>query len=313
MVEIASVSFQISRTYNGNYYVLYAVDFLNDDFVYVYHEMQSSGSEYESGYGSVTGGVTGGVYSGADTYSKSNTISLTINHSIHGVIAHRTHTSTQLDGVGFDGTNATISSTTSTEFIWENTQLCADLSRDVFAIGVPLQNKYEINYSGPAEIIDNMNSDELRATVSVTTTKSQLEYAVLMGGEVVASGTNGDYDMPPNPDVVGTTFISDGYPTGVMMVVNNNISLPQSYNTTTPTYLQSSGVINASNEACKNIAVRPDGKAAYFGVNTLDVGGLELIVVKNKDGTGTAIKDVPAYIDGTHPTIACPVFGYRRK
>lgn len=306
---ITSVSFQISSTYNGNYYVLYAVDFLNDDFVYVYHEMQRSGSEYESGYGS----VTGGVYSGADTYSKSNTISLTINHSIHGVIANRTHTSTQLKGVGFDGTNATISSTTSTEFIWENTQLCADLSRDVFAIGVPRPNKYAINYSGPAEIIDNMNSDVLRAKVSVTTTKSQLEYAVFMGGEVVASGTNGDYDMPQNPDVVGTTFISDRYPRGVMMVVNNNISLPHSYNTTTPTYLQPSGTINARNEACKNIAVRPDGKAAYFGVNTFDVGGLELLVVKNKDGTGTAIKDVPPYIEGTHPTIACPVFGYRRK
>lgn len=309
LVEITSVSFQISSTYNGNYYVLYAVDFLNDDFVYVYHEMQSSGSEYESGYGS----VTGGVYSGADTYSKSNTISLTINHSIHGVIANRMHTSTQLKGVGFDGTNATISRTTSTEFIWENTQLCADLSRDVFAIGVPLQNKYEINYSGPAEIIDNRNSDVLKAKVSATTTKSQLEYAVFMGGEVVASGTNGDYDMPPNPDVVGTTLISDVYPDGMMMVVNNNISLPPSYNITSPTYLQSSGGINARNEACKNIAVRPDGKAAYFGVNARDAGGLELLVVKNKDGTGTVIKDVPPYIEGTHPTIACPVFGYRRK
>ena len=312
-VEITAVSFQISRTYNGNYYVLYAVDFLNDDFVYVYHEMQSSGSEYESGSGSITSGVTGGVYSGADTYSKSNTIALTINHSVHGVIAQRTHTSTELNGVGFDGENATISSTTDTEFIWDKTQLCADLSRDVFAIGVPLPNKYEINYSGPAEIIDGMNYDELRATVSVTTTNSQIEYAVFMDGEAVVSGTNGDFAMPPNPDTIGTTSISDGYPDGMMMVVNNNISLPPSYNITEPTYLQSSGGINARNEACKNIAVRPDGKAAYFGVNARDAGGLELLVVKNKDGTGTVIKDVPPYIDGTHPTIACPVFGYRRK
>ena len=309
-VEITAVSFQISRTYNGNYYVLYAVDFLNDDFVYVYHEMQSSGSEHEVGSGSKT---TSGDYSGADTYSKSNTIALTINHSIHGVIAQRTHTSTELNGVGFDGENATISSTTDTEFIWDKTQLCADLSRDVFAIGVPRPNKREINYSGPAEIIDRMHSDELRATVSVTTTNSQIEYAVFMDGEAVVSGTNGDFAMPPNQDTIGTTFISDVYPTGMMMVVNNNISLPHSYNITEPTYLQSSGTINATNEACKNIAVRPDGKAAYFGVNARDAGGLELLVVKNKDGTGTAIKDVPPYIDGTHPTIACPVFGYRRK
>ena len=309
-VEITAVSFQISRTYNGNYYVLYAVDFLNDDFVYVYHEMQSSGSEHEVGSGSIT---KFGDYSGADTYSKSNTIALTINHSIHGVIAQRTHTSTEYGGVGFDGENATISSTTDTEFIWDKTQLCADLSRDVFAIGVPRPNKYEINYSGPAEIIDNMHSDELRATVSVTTTNSQIEYDVFIGGHVVVSGTNGDFAMPQNTDTIGTTFISDGYPDGIMMVANNNISLPHSYNITSPTYLQSSGIINASNEACKNIAVRPDGKAAYFGVNALDAGGLELLVVKNKDGTGTVIKDVPPYIDGTHPTIACPVFGYRRK
>lgn len=310
LVKITSVSFQISRTYNANYYVLYAVDFFNDDFVYVYHEMQSSGSEYESGSGSIT---SGGVYSGADTYSKSNTISLTVNHSIHGVIAQRSHTSTKTGGVGFDGENATISSTTDTEFIWDNTQLCADLSQNVYAIGVPLPNKYEINYSGPAEIIDNRHSDELRATVNVTTTKSQIEYSVFMGGAAVASGTNGNYDMPPNPDVSETTFISDGYPTGMMMVVNNNVSLPHSYNITSPTYLQSFGTINAINEACKNIAVRADGKAAYFGVNARDVGGLELLVVKSKDGTETDIKEVPPYIDGTHPTIACPVFGSRRK
>lgn len=309
-VEITAVSFEISRTYNGNYYVLYAVDFLNDDFVYVYHEMQSSGSEYEVGSGSKT---KFGDYSGADTYSKSNTIALTINHSVHGVIAQRTHTSTEYGGVGFDGENATISSTTDTEFIWDITQLCADLSRDVFAIGVPRPNKYEINYSGPAETIDRMHSDELRATVSVTTTNSQIEYAVFMDGEAVVSGTNGDFAMPPNPDTIGTTFISDVYPTGMRMVANDNISLPYSYNITEPTYLQSSGTINARNEACKNIAVRPDGKAAYFGVNAWDAGGLELLVVKNKDGTGTVIKDVPPYIDGTHPTIACPVFGYRWK
>ena len=309
-VEITGLSFQVNRTYNGNHYVLYAVDFLNDDFVYVYHEMQNSGSEYESGSGSR---ASGGVYSGADTYSKSNTIALTINHSIHGVIAQRTHTSTEYGGVGFDGENATISSTTDTEFIWDITQLCADLSRDVFAIGVPRQNKREINYSGPAEIIYNGYSSELRATVSVTKTNSQFEYAVFMDGEAVVSGTNGDFAMPPNPDTIGTTFISDVSPTGMKMVANNNISLPHSYNITEPTYLQSSGGIDAPNEACKNIAVRPDGKAAYFGANARDAGGLELLVVKNKDGTGTAIKDVPPYIDGTHPTIACPVFGYRRK
>ena len=308
-VQITAVSFQISRTYNGNHYVLYAVDFLNDDFVYVYHEMQSSESEHEVGSGS----ITSGVYSGADTYSKSNTIALTINHSIHGVIAQRTHTSTEYGGVGFDGENATISSTTDTEFIWDKTQLCADLSRDVFAIGVPRPNKREINYSGPAEVIDNMHADKLRATVSVKTTNSQIEYDVFMDGEAVVSGTNGDFAMPPNQDTTGTTFISDVYPTGMMMVVNNNISLPYSYNITEPTYLQSSGGINARNEACKNIAVRPDGKAAYFGVNSGNVGGLELLVVKSKDGTETAIKEVPPYIDGTHPTIACPVFGSRRK
>ena len=303
--QITSVSFSINETYSGNSYALYAVDFLDDDLVYMYLEMLESSSSSRSGDGTFS--------SGTDTYSGSNTKTVKVHHSKHGIVAERTHTATSSGSVTatsfYDDVGA-ISRTTDTDFIWNNTQLCADLSRDCFAVALPIANKKQINYSGPAELTEEVQ--RLGATVSITTTESRIDYTVFIDGEQVASATNGDYTVAPNPDVTGTTLVSDGYPTGMMLVNSGSTYLP-SYNQTNTIPFQPIRVWIGPVAACKNIAVRSDRKAAYFGVNSGNVGGLELLVVKSKDGTETAIKEVPPYIDGTHPTIACPVFGSRRK
>ena len=299
--KITSVSFSINNTYIGNLYALYAVDFLDDDLICMYVEMLESISRTESGSGTSS--------SGTDTYSVSNTKTVKVYHSKHGIVAERTHTATSSGSVGFYDVVGAISRTTDTEFIWSNTQLCADLSRDCFAVALPIANKKQINYSGPTEV---MTGQQLGATASITTTESRMDYTVFIDGEHVASATNGDYTVAPNPDVTGTTLVSDDYPTCMRLVQDGSTSLP-SYNQTNTIQFRSIRAWIEPGEACKNIAVRSDRKAAYFGVNSGNVGGLELLVVKSKDGTETAIKEVPPYIDGTHPTIACPVFGSRRK
>jgi len=310
--EITSVSFSINETYSRNVYSLYAVDFLDDDLVCMYVEMLESSSSSRSGDGTLS--------SGTDTYSGSNTKTVKVHHSKHGIVAERTHTATSSGSVtatssgnvGLYDVVGTISSTIDTDFIWNNTQLCADLSRDCFAVALPIANKKQINYSGPAELMGGGQVQRLGATASITTTESRMDYTVFIDGEKVASATNGDYTVAPNPDVTGTTLVSDGYPTGMMLVHSGSTYLP-SYNQTDTIPFQPIRTFVGPVAACKNIAVRSDRKAAYFGVNSGNVGGLELLVVKSKDGTETAIKEVPPYIDGTHPTIACPVFGSRRK
>jgi len=305
LVETATVSYIRTTVLQRN--VLLAVDFLDDALAYVTLAYTFTQTRTADSSGTLTAGT--------ESWSEPRQTVLQVSHSAHGLLASRSFTAdfSGVVGAADDGSKSISQSGPDLALSWTNTHLVGDISRDAFAIGLPVPAVQGISYSGAA----SSDSSLIFATdVPATFTREVVNYDVFLDGALAVAGTNGSYAMAANAPFVANISISSPFPTA-MILADSGQAMSSSSSISQPDKFGDMAKFGGTDPLHKHAGVHPARGTAYLGVGLrFDFGGLELVAVRplasSPPGSAVEVQAVPAYIAGAGPTITAPVFAYRR-
>lgn len=283
-----------SGSANEDRIYLVDVNFLDDALVHVKLRWQNSVESSSEASWSGSGGSEGTLSSSSTTSS-----TLTLTHSVHGEL----YTATAASSSAFTATGdinpeAVLDWTVEHTFPyadWSKVVYCADLGRDVFAFGTTAATAMSESAAGAT------------ATSGSATTDIAFQphlFELWMAGERQVSDTSGSYVN--DAASTGTTTTATGMPGGTETLWPYPAEATTTSITTT---WQSSpddpGLFIIAGTAC---AVHAKRHVAYLAARgPTDGSGLEAALFKDAEDE-IALQPVPAYADGTRPTIAWPVF-----
>jgi hypothetical protein len=294
VIETATTnrSYTLTRT---QYTTLLAADFLDDAFVHMTMVQDYSSELTEASNGTSSTGTGTAAF---DTHTVMQAV-----HSIHGVMSTRTHDTAYLSETSVSGGTGTLSvSGPSSTITWSSALMCGDLSRDIVAVGWPVAGQQNRTYSGSATV-EAGNLVAVGAPVSFTRETS--EFDVFVDGMQIAAGTVGSFAAVANPTVSSTLNLAETIPPAVLLA--GGASPEFTYSTTTTVPFSTATYWGGAPLLFKHVAVSGGARAAYLGVGLpQERGGLEMTIIKRK--TGGKILNVPAYAEGTTPTICAPIF-----
>jgi hypothetical protein len=297
LAESATVDFVESWTFQNK--VLLAADFKDAAFVYMTLSVSTTRTLTVSSYAS---------RGAADTESRTevNTALIQAEHSVHGLLATRNYSSTKLQAVSTYAAQHTLSQS-GAEYFWQPrfAHMVGDLSRDLFAIGLPVAQSLSISYDGPAA----GDSTLLYATgVPISSNRQTLSYDVFSGSSAVVTNTVGSYAAAANPQLGSTTSISAPRQSAII-ALESETPLASFSTADAVDFLDAAGWSYAVLPLSKHTATVDGGRAAYFGVAwPYDLGGLEITLVKDPKNKRYRVLTVPPYAPGALPTICAPVF-----